>query len=412
MKKFLLMTALPVLITASIIGTGFATWSFSAVAEQTDNGTASVEIGTFEDYSAGTLTKTGGSKLVLDQLKSTENSTVPDSSKDSNRTGVHWDLATDQSEALTFNYSFDGLVDSDVVEYTITLTISESLAKYVQFTYKNQVSSASTLTLSSSLIVQKSDVTNEDGLTYEMFKMTDVSVAYINDTYPTDRESFEAMKTAIGDNSTITASIVVKGIELDTDVENGGFETGNLTGWTTLNTNVSSIPAVSNADTFWDAAVPYNKTGTYFLDGWNSNESALWEIKSSYFTLSGSGYLTFKMGGRSAILNVYNAVTGEKIAKYTNTAYADPENSNNLVSNGFHTATMSTFVANLSSHLGARLYITLQDDGTSNWGMGIFDAITAYNENAVTATGNYDTVTQNETETQIAWVEATNEITE
>lgn len=82
------MTALPLLATASIIGTGFAAWSFGSIQEQDVNGAANVEIGSLEnDFAAGTLSvdENSGSKLVLDQEKTTSNPTVTDVSKDSTR---------------------------------------------------------------------------------------------------------------------------------------------------------------------------------------------------------------------------------------------------------------------------------------------------------------------------------------
>lgn len=409
MKKLLMLTLVPLLSTAAIIGTGFSTWSFSAVKEANESGTANVEIGEFTDYSAGTLTKKGSSKLVMDQLKSTENSSVPDSSKDSNRNGVSW-VSTDSesSNQLTFDYDFTGLIDTDYVQYTITLNFPASVTKYVDFTYKGDTTSESVTSITKTFIVQKADATED---AYQMFTMTDVAVAY-NNNYPTTQVAFETMKSSIDTSSdTITASISVSGASLTNSITNNSFEDGNFTGWSVLSGTFNTETAVSNLDgsTIGNPEIPFNKTGTYFLNGFTAgNEVDTWEIKSSYFTLGGSGYVTFKMAGRTAVFNVWNAKTNEKIASYSNTQFNDVAGST-LIKDGSRLCTMTTFVADLSDYVGQNLYITLADTGTSDWGQGLFDEIVTYYENAVTiGDDQYDAVTQGEDTTNIAWVAAVN----
>lgn len=412
MKKLLMLTLIPLLSTAAIIGTGFSTWSFSAVAEQSKSGTANVEIGTFEDYSAGTLSTKGGSKLYMDQLKSTENSTVPDSSKDSDRTGVSW-VSTDgeNSNQLTFDYDFSGLVDTDYVQYTVTLSFPSSVVKYVDFTYKGTTTSETTTSIEKTFVVQKADATANS---YQMFTMTDVTVAY-NSNYPTSKTAFEAMKNSINTASdVITASISVAGASLTNSVANNGFETGDFTGWSVVSGTFNTETAVSNltGSSIGNPEIPFNKTGEYFLNSFTAgNEADVWEVKSSYFTLGGSGYMTFKMAGRTAVLNVWNAKTNEKIASYSNTEFKDVAGST-LIKDGSRLCTMTTFVADLSAHVGENLYITLQDTGTSNWGQALFDNIITYYDEAVTVGADkYDAVTQGEDTTNILWVAATNTIT-
>lgn len=196
-------------------------------------------------------------------------------------------------------------------------------------------------------------------------------------------------------------------------ITNGDFETGDMTDWTVLSGTFNMNNAVMSDSTFWNEKIPFNKGGTYFLNGWNAGaESDVYEVKSSTFNLGGSGYISFKMGGRAAVLNVYDATTDTKVASYRNTGFVD---NGVLVSSGSRLATMITYVADLHTYLGKDLYITIQDDQTSNWGVAFFDDINTYYENAIDVTNLKDVVTQPENgvdvETEILWMVATNTIT-
>lgn len=221
-----------------------------------------------------------------------------------------------------------------------------------------------------------------------------------------------------------TASFKAKVSVLDnlTDVLNGGFETGDLSGWTaTEDSTLSDLPIESNA-TFWGENVPTNQGGEYmFTNGWrtggeHSNEEWTYELKSATFTLSGSGFISWKMGGNSAVFNVYDAETDTLLASYQNRVFND---SSVWVSAGSRCGTMTTFYADLSEHLGRKLYVSIQDDNRTimgGWRLGFFDDIVCYHEEAIT--GGFDTLVQPEADeatgemvdvsTDIPWVAAEN----
>lgn len=212
-------------------------------------------------------------------------------------------------------------------------------------------------------------------------------------------------------------------VETDSEytVLNGGFELGDMTGWTVV--GGGDINGVLRADTFWDEKLPYNNGGLFHFNGWQaaSTEAATYAVRSEHFKLGGSGFISFKMAGRTARVRVYKAgANPELIAEYKNTAFSD-ENFP-YVDNGCRLATMTTFYADLGEYMGQTLFIELCDVQSEtgengeplNWGVAFFDDIITYYENAPDA-DSFDTVELNgkisasgATSYDIPWVEAVN----
>lgn len=207
--------------------------------------------------------------------------------------------------------------------------------------------------------------------------------------------------------------------ESEYTIQNGGFESGDMTGWTVV--GGASIDGVTTGDTFWGEKIPYNNGGLFHFDGWKAteDESVTYAIRSTEFVLGGSGFISFKMGGRSAAVKVYRAGESEPIAVYRNTAFSEPNFP--YVDKGCRLATMTTFYADLSDHLGETLVIELCDEPNTDgageqlsWGVVFFDDIVSYYETAPSG-DLFDTVTLNAktsatgvTSYKISWVEATN----
>lgn len=201
---------------------------------------------------------------------------------------------------------------------------------------------------------------------------------------------------------------------------NGDFEKGNMEGWTVSDGNVFLETAVISDTTWWGDDLPYNQGGNYHFDGWaaarnteGDHEDFTYSIKSSTFTLGGSGFISFRMGGRTAVLKVYKE-GGEQIAVYENTMFSSENNPH--IDKGFRQATMTTFVADLSQYKGEELYVEICDTGTSNWGVAFFDEIITYYKDAPDINNSYDTVhltsvtssTGQECDYHISWVAAVN----
>ena len=200
--------------------------------------------------------------------------------------------------------------------------------------------------------------------------------------------------------------------EASNTIVNGGFETGDLTGWTVTSGNVNVDTAVLADQVWWAEKVPYNKEGEYHFDGWKACgvEAEGYTLRSTDFLLGGSGQISFRMGGNAARVNVRDAGTNQVVASYWNDAFHDGGVAYPSVQNGSRLATMTKYVADLSEHIGKTLYIEIQDAViTGGWAVAFFDEIVTYYETRVSIEGQYDTVHEESVdgsesrETQIPW---------
>ena len=217
-----------------------------------------------------------------------------------------------------------------------------------------------------------------------------------------------------GSDSTVDSSDSTEQPAVDAKylIVNGDFETGDLTGWTYQegegDGQILGAEAVISESTWWAERIPYNKEGTYHFDGWaakgGEGEADTYTLKSSTFTLGGSGWISFKMAGNAAAVKVYKA-DGTQIAYYKNTAFADVSFPN---------------INDLSDYLGEELYVELCDETAEGWAVAFFDDIVTYYETAPNIAALSDKVSfyykpageeeQEDTPTEynIPWVQAVN----
>ncbi|MFB5675869.1 GH32 C-terminal domain-containing protein [Paenibacillus terreus] len=165
-------------------------------------------------------------------------------------------------------------------------------------------------------------------------------------------------------------------------IENSGFETGDLTGWTIVEGEAFGPDSVSDETTWWAEEIPYNQEGTYHLNGWKYAESATGILRSSTFELGGTGWITFRLGGGKhrdqVYVSVIEADTGKMIARYGNSefnesGFPDP-------AQGMRLANMEQYKADLSGYLGKKLYVEIVDHATSDWGLIFADAFRTFHE--------------------------------
>jgi len=156
-------------------------------------------------------------------------------------------------------------------------------------------------------------------------------------------------------------------------IPNGGFETGDLFGYAAS----TAFKGESSLQAFVDEAVvangnipsfaaPYGGSGNYVLGypSATSSQSA-WEermgrLSTRVFTLGGDGYLSFALGAcfnsDLTYLSVLSASSGDEIARYGNPSFS-------LSTSAYHGENLVRYRADLSAHLGERLYLQLVDLG-------------------------------------------------
>ena len=178
-----------------------------------------------------------------------------------------------------------------------------------------------------------------------------------------DSESFVA-----GYNSDIM-------LDSEYQIVNGGFETGDLSGWT-IN---GMIGQVSSASGWWNENLPYNKKGTYLFTGID-HESGVGSLTSSAFIVNGSGYITFLLGGGGNPLECYisiiDAETEEEVARFANRLFNDK--GIGIINQGSNLANMILYKADLSEFMGRSLKIQIVDKSTNNWGLITADSFITY----------------------------------
>ena len=203
--------------------------------------------------------------------------------------------------------------------------------------------------------------------------------------YATDADESVAL------NQNVTASVSIIVSDNLSQVYNGGFETGDMTGWTALTEGFNLDGCLSADASYWGEKIPYNRSGTYHLNGWNTgiDEVNTWGVKSTNFILGGSGWITVKMGGRTAAVKVFKK-DGTQIGLYR---------SNHFNDNGFPDVTkgswadMRTYAIDLHEYLGETLYLELWDaEEGGTWGHAFFDEIVTYYEVAPDWENREDTV--------------------
>lgn len=196
MKKFVLAFGIPVLAVASLIGSGYATWYFNS-GDVTGNNDIALDLKEKRVVGAE-FRHSGETSLVLDQPDYTKTDGMPADRKD-----VHFEGTF--SEILAANGDTNMFVKGTSYTVTTTITIPSGVAEYVKFTFSDQTSSATNLTLTK---VSTLKVVSEDQSTFDVFNISEVTPAY-TEKEPKDSAGYDAMKTAVTGNINISFTAVI-----------------------------------------------------------------------------------------------------------------------------------------------------------------------------------------------------------
>ncbi|MBQ7913143.1 MAG: hypothetical protein IJ308_05320 [Clostridia bacterium] len=169
-------------------------------------------------------------------------------------------------------------------------------------------------------------------------------------------------------------NVAVNKVESIYNVMNGGFETGNLLGWTLVSGDVPG--RVTDIDYFWnDASRVIGKDGNFSFTGVELNpdngnlEGLMGTLRSNTFVLKANSSISFKMGGSGAdrqdvCLRIVNAATGEVVVWYSNPDFRD--------------ATLNAYDKEIGNASEMVCYVEIVDNATSNWGLLGLDSINVY----------------------------------
>ena len=179
---------------------------------------------------------------------------------------------------------------------------------------------------------------------------------------------------------------------------NAGFETGDFYGWTPYalwkdEASMSSFrnSRVVNTDYYGSSHDNlYNQDGNYlfglYVDPYDNqnkdlNQERMGMLRSMNFTLGGSGYISFKLGGGknqgTAYISVHDASNDEELARFGNSNFNDTSISETNNAEGY----LFQYYADLSQYIGKELYLLAVDQAANEWSVLAFDSFYTYYEN-------------------------------
>lgn len=137
--------------------------------------------------------------------------------------------------------------------------------------------------------------------------------------------------------------------------------------------------AISSESTYdWVEKMPFNKTGNKFFQGnkASTTETNKYRLISHSFTLS-SDYISLKMAGRSATLQILDGDTLDTKAEFKNESIAFKDGgATNVVSGDSRLNTMARVYLDVSAYKGQKIAIAIADsDNNVSWGIAHFDEI-------------------------------------
>ncbi|MFA5481588.1 MAG: glycoside hydrolase family 125 protein, partial [Bacilli bacterium] len=177
-------------------------------------------------------------------------------------------------------------------------------------------------------------------------------------------------------------------------IANGGFETGDLSGWDILSGEAFSPQGLSDL-TMVNNDVSYGKEGDYFFKGVEieGRDGYEGQMRSEAFLVGGSGYITFYLGGGLnpglTYLSIINAESGREIRRFANSLFNNPSQSG---SGEYYVENLVPYYADLGAFMGLSFYILLVDQSTDNVGYLSSDGIVTYYPETPSFEGMYPAI--------------------
>ena len=183
-------------------------------------------------------------------------------------------------------------------------------------------------------------------------------------------------------------------------VTNGTFETGDTSGWT-FSDEAHPIMSISRDYTWWNECYLFNRGGSFFMNGWEAAEGNTGTMTSSTFTLGGSGFVTYKLGGGKnkdkcyiefvdadndeVLMSTYN----QKFKEWNKNYYYLGEPID-LAEDGVYKANMVDYKVDLSAYLGRHIKIRIVDNAVDDWGLLFVDEFVTYYADSLTIPANFE----------------------
>ncbi len=223
----------------------------------------------------------------------------------------------------------------------------------------------------------------------------------IQDANAVSRRGYMICKDGLGDLVTVYDAPAFY-------VANGGFETGDLSHWNAYmiwkdESGMASFDSrrVVN-DTYFGGNYPYDRDGSYNLGlaedtiGWDQVSERMGHLRSSNFTLGGSGWVSFKLGGGRnpsfAYVSVRKTTDNTEIARFGNRHYNDTGKATTQYGSSISNAEAFLFqyYFDLSSvgTIGESYYFTITEASSYEWTIISADSFVTYYKTAPTPTAD------------------------
>ena len=170
-----------------------------------------------------------------------------------------------------------------------------------------------------------------------------------------------------------------------TQIADGGFEKGGLGENWTMQGNIGGVSSETHYfknDELSAKGFPFGLDGTYMFSAFatSSGDEKVGWLKSSVFTVSANGWLTFKMGGggdnRLLYIDVIESGTGKVLKRFANQNFTK-ETENNVKPG----CRLNSYKANLKDLAGKTVYLRVTDGdaggSTKEYGTIFLDSFNA-----------------------------------